>query len=146
MKHKHADMIKAWADNDDDLVVLIKRINSGEWIEKGIQPSWLDRFEYFLCLPKHKEAVLHSLNDGDVDVYRLGGRYPGFANADGWNANCWYMREDCESRIKPRKETRWAAYIDGEMASGTFYSESELHECYSLIGGYQAVSFEIEVK
>jgi hypothetical protein len=63
-KHKHADMIKTWVDNQE-LTVLVKGCGDWSLIER---PSWGAANDYFICLPKHKEAVLELLNGGKAEV------------------------------------------------------------------------------
>lgn len=68
MKHKYAEMIKAKADNTE-----LVWLGSGfrvDWVEVGKDfPDFTEATEYFLCLPKHKDACLHWLNGGEVEFY-----------------------------------------------------------------------------
>lgn len=110
MKHKHAEMIKAKADNME-LVVCIN--NYGQW-EFGDMNNLvdLDAFPAFLCLPQHKEACLHWLNGGDLQVKRQDSDE--FLDWDRpsreWKISVSLMHGVSEFRIKPRKEKRWIGY------------------------------------
>ena len=63
MKHRHADMIIAKANNVD-LVVLSK--SHGKWDLSHFSMMLSGEEDCFLCLPKHKKACLHSLNGGQA--------------------------------------------------------------------------------
>lgn len=108
--HKHAEMIKAKADNMD-LVVFGNAIG-GEWRECTFADLTIATgfYEFFLCLPQHKEAALNVLNGGESQVNY--GECWAEANCNvpvSWCDFWWYMSDKCESRIKPRKEKRWIA-------------------------------------
>lgn len=62
--HKHAEMIKAKADNMD-LVVFCRDSYDidNPWCETSQLPIQ-DEFDYFLCLPRYKKECLHWLNGG----------------------------------------------------------------------------------
>ncbi|CAH9014991.1 conserved hypothetical protein [Vibrio phage 466E53-1] len=115
MKHKHYDMIVTKAANMD-LVIFIKL--DGKW-EVGSHESQIINFgshyEYFLCLPQHKEACLHWLNGGGVEVRNIAGvhqgwdKLPDYAEKPSWLPHADFMNERCEVRIKPKKEKRWIA-------------------------------------
>src|SRR6056297_543095 len=81
MRHKNAEMIKAKVDNME-LVVFYKLPNE-EWWQSESESTILpdeDDIEYFLCLPKHKNAVLNALNGGESQVASI---------SSGWlSANC----------------------------------------------------------
>jgi len=143
MKHKHAEMIKAKADNMD-LAVLLKTFNN-DWVEFKASSLLIfhESDEYFLCLPKHQEAVLHALNGGDAQFVELGHSWRD-CGTENWSFKGWYMDDSLVSRIKPRKETRWAVYDNGAMGHSTFETKEQLQEYYG-IGNYQPVSFEVEV-
>lgn len=108
--HPYANMIKAKAENMD-LVVMFYNTDIGEWEEREwyemdvVFPSFSKGTDYFLCLPKHKAAVLHSLNGGDVGII-VDGRSSLAYTGSTWCAGCWYMDESCESRIKQEEAKR----------------------------------------
>ena len=109
MKNKHYEMIVAKAANME-LVVFVKTCDNGAWYEKCDSAcQWWEDSEYFLCLPQHKEACLHWLNGGDVQLQDfptndfndyLDEKYE-------WSLEIWWMSEQCNIRIKPKKEKRW---------------------------------------
>ena len=106
--HKHASMIKAKADNME--LVVFEKDPSG-WLMRisdiiHMNPSK----EYFLCLPKHKEACLHWLNGGDVLVKsKIVTSWEVVSHGQVWGDTIGWMREDAKYRIKPRKEKLWIA-------------------------------------
>lgn len=133
MKHKHYDMICAKAANMD-LVVFVKTCGNGAWYEKDNQAcQWWEDSNYFLCLPKHKEAVLNLLNGGESQVKYDNWSYCNLDAGNRWSNGWWYMDEKCESRIKPRKEKRWIAYSSDSKRLGvlSFDSLHEISEYYS---------------
>ena len=107
--HKHAKLIKAKADNME-LVKFIK-VN-GEWIVDNLGSCHFDDMcEYFLCLPKHKDACLHWLNGGKSQLEYTHSSYPTWNDIDNdatdWSTGHVFMDESLKMRIKPRKEKRW---------------------------------------
>ena len=128
MKHKHYDMIVAKAANMN-LVVFQTDSELSEWHILDRFPMWGDSTNYFLCLPQHKEACLHWLNGGDVQLDHFD---QPMLNS-GINGNChvvdfdedvssfpWkqshpFMDSSHELRIKAKKEKRWIAYMDGNV-------------------------------
>ena len=67
-KCKNYEMVIAKANNDN-LFVFVN--NFGEWELSDFKSLvGVSDFEYFLCLPQHKEACLHWLNGGGVQ-YKL---------------------------------------------------------------------------
>ena len=111
--HKHAEMIKAKADNMELVLLANGAENAGDndWFEYGNDgdyfPTLYDDCEYFLCLTQHKEACLHWLNGGDVD-------YQDFPTSEwlvihnrgvcSWGLDVVFMQEEFNIRIKPHKE------------------------------------------
>lgn len=125
--HKHAEMIKAKADNMD-LVVFRSDCDGQPWYETYETPVSESEFvEYFLCLPKHNEngQCLHWLNGGDVEFRRNGDNWQDECEKyQGWADYCGMMNPDVEFRIKPRKEKRWIAVDgDGNVAPKIFLYE-----------------------
>lgn len=108
MKHKLYEMIVAKAANMD--LVVMEKDPSG-WIVKMSEILHMNPSkDYFLCLPQHKEAVLHSLNGGYIGCYE-DGKWLEVCTLNGrdgkWKITGWYMNETEEIIIRPKKEKRW---------------------------------------
>ena len=153
MKHAYAELFTAKL-NDTSLVLFEKHEEWKEWREvtkSDLAFAVGGNFEYFLCLPKHKETVLNSLNGGiaQFESPREKG-YHALEQAD-WSSSEWYMQEDATSRIKPKKESRWIAVNpDGYvMPIHTVSIESAREHASSdtsrLTLGVQFIEIEIEV-
>ena len=114
IKHKHYDMIVAKAANMD-LVLFVKCGKNDKWKEPETPVCFpLSEFEdvdYFLCLPQHKEACLHWLNGGVVQVEYTKASYPYWTNIDcdevNWSDGHIFMDDSVKIRIKPNKVKRW---------------------------------------
>lgn len=113
MKHKHYEMIVAKAANMD-LIQLYKA--GGVWQETSEQfnmnNGWafFEDSDYFLCMPKHKEACLWWLNGGEVE-FEYDGKW--HSCSDWSNVWCEASGFTCDSnnlRIKPKKEKRWIVW------------------------------------
>ena len=145
-KHPHAEMIKAFLDNTE-ICVLINHEDEGKWLyaNPGALLDYQNQ-EFFACLPQHKEAVLNVLNGGESQTYREGGTWKLAVCGSGWNSDFWYMREDKESRIKPRKEERWIA-VSGDATSNLYKTRRKLELIYgeNKNPNVQFVRLEIEV-
>ncbi|AZU97901.1 hypothetical protein [Vibrio phage LP.1] len=154
MKHKHYDMIVAKAAN----MVLVQFIKMGDnWETTGSHDNQTvnfgDHYDYFLCLPQHKEAVLSLLNGGEAQTFR--DQFDEWRDAivSIWNPACWYMQEGRKSRIKPRKEKRWIAVIpdasrDDAVTPRHYASADELKDrCFTNTNynGWQFIEIEVEV-
>lgn len=146
--HKHAEMIKAKADNMD-LFVFAQDGSGGEWYEYGRKGNYCPFYEtdnYFLCHPKHKDEVLNSLNGG-VSQVKVDDEWCEASCLDGWRGdrNVWYMKEDCESRIKPRREKHWVSvrkednYVERYLYASIEDAEADNNPLYWN-------SYEIEVE
>ena len=138
-KHKLYDMIVAKAANME--LVRLAKPNNGKWVVQAdvVQKStqFGEGFEYFLCLPQHKEACLHWLNGCYVQER-------GFYNADAfgditmignncWNVNHIFMDSTSEFRIKPKKVKRFIASFpwggnDDFVTPKSFPTTRELNE------------------
>lgn len=147
--HKHAKMIKAKADNMD-LIVFIQH-DQTEWeecvINKNCIPSFDPDFNYFLCLPRHKEACLHWLNCGDVQ-YRHGTSqdWDDYGPIKVWSAGCIFMQEHVEIRIKPCKEKRWVVFNeDSEFRDVLILKTESAAIAMRDHEGYDCIEIEIEV-
>lgn len=139
--HKHAEMIKAKADNME-LVVFFKLPGEEWWQIDGSQLPDDDEISYFLCLPQHKEACLHWLNGGEVQTrnsYSDLGWDTLLPFEDRWTKVSHFMCVDILLRIKPRKEKRWIAINvkDGDVCLCT--------ENSAAAPNYQIVEIEVEV-
>lgn len=151
-KHKHADMIKAKADNME-LVVFVKNINTGEWWEVFGDLPFNQQQDFFLCLPQHKEACLHWLNGGEVEVKYQDEYWKPVCNNDPvWRGGYFMMRDFVEYRIKPRKDKRWIGYCASRNQTFPHPQDSlELAENYAMsvysypIGDWQFIEIEVEV-
>ena len=149
--HKHAELIKAKADNME--LVVFEKDPSG-WLMRisdiiHMNPSK----EYFLCLPQHKEACLHWLNGGWVEWTREeenGERWFGkekYTSIAGWNATNGWMLDDNIYRIKPRKEKRWIAVKRKDKTEVYVVTFNSLDEAIDTLNEkyWQFIEIEVEV-
>lgn len=147
MKHKHYEMIVAKAANMD-LVVFVKPCDNGAWYEKCDSAcQWWEDSDYFLCLPQHKEACLHWLNGGEVQVQDfptndfndyLDEKYE-------WSIESWWMSEQCNIRIKPKKEKRWIPVNVKNHETGLIYKSYESCRLAYKLDHWQICEIEVEV-
>ena len=137
MKHKHHAMIVAKAENMELVVFERSKLKGWVLLERHLIPD-SDACDYFLCLPQHKEACLHWLNGGDVQVQD-------FPTSDfndyldekyEWSLETWWMSEQCNVRIKPKKEKRWIGYCAN--TNQTFPHPQNSKE---LAGDYAAINY-----
>lgn len=145
MKHKHYDMIVAKAANME-LVVLFKSERS-EWREYEASGLMVFEGDYFLCLPQHKEAVLHALNNGKA-IVRVNGDPQGWTSgvAVNWSEKHWSMDSNIESRIKPKKEKRWVVIDNfGKAVSNLIKDEQSLENAKELMPDCSFHEIEVEV-
>lgn len=150
--HKHAAMIKAKADNMD-LVVLCE--GNGKWIEVTCsfgEIAWWEDKMYFLCLPQHKETVLHGLNGGSYQVKCLADFSRNwYLDPKDWrDEDIWYMLESHESRIEPRKEKRWIIAKPNALVSMMYFESKEsaqdaVNVSVGEFRGGQVIEIEVEV-
>jgi len=114
-----------------------------------------DERDFFLCLPKHAEALLENLNGGECQLFMLDGdkEYNHCVSNElkGWSIGSWYMFDHYESRIKPKTEKRWIA-VDASTSQCTrHYStkescfNSEFAGCEGNASGWQFIEIEVEV-
>ncbi len=155
MKHKHYDMIVAKAANVD-LVVFIKM--GDKWEVIGSHENQIVNFgshyDYFLCLPQHKEACLHWLNGGDSQSLSGDDWFDILEWKYLWGEASGFMRKDLTTRIKPKKEKRWIAfnsksfmvtrdtYTTGVKCEDALNKAGEIYESHP----WQFIEIEIEVK
>lgn len=139
--HKHAEMIKAKADNMD--LVLFACSNSG-WVELSAEELPCNEcFNYFVCLPQHKDICLSFLNGGVLQLLceEWVDACPNESISKEWAAVSVFMLEDAfDMRIKPKKEKRWIVY----NAKGEFCSEHDF-EYIPVDKSVQVFEIEIEV-
>ena len=152
-KHKHCEMIKAWADNDE-LVAFCK--NKFNWVAMK-KPVWNQDSSYFLCLPQHKEACLHWLNGGSIMVNNGKSEMESEYSLDVVNHPfAWtdFLHDEYKFRIKPRKQKRWIGVHEAShqttptIATKTLCEDYVLRHC--VLGGspfcdWQFIEIEIEI-
>lgn len=148
-KHRHAEMIKAKADNME-LVVFIKCQH--EWKVQDCNDDQLNfscGHDYFMCLPQHKEACLHWLNGGEADENNSG-KWDNI-EPHQWSEQSMFMHDaGYDIRIKPRKEKRWISVHGGneQLLGGrpvTVCSHAYHNKSDAEAHGGQVVELEIEV-
>lgn len=151
MRHKHADMIIAKAENMG-LIVLVRLC--GEWVESNYDGLVsLGKSEFFLCLTQHKKPCLHWLNGGSVQDY-FEDEWDACSDYDGnnnWSYEHMFMLEEAEYRIAPKKEKRWIAVnSDGYVMPVHCGSKESAIEhakhCNRLIIETQFIEIEIEIE
>lgn len=148
-ERKHSKMIKAWAENDE-LVVLGKYDWGWDYVT-GV-PQWYDR-EYFICLPIHNKVVLALLNGREVEVELYNPLIHSTewysietSEVNLWENHGWYMSDDVESRIKPKKTTKYAYVHENGYIGNGFKTREELIKYFG--SGYKEeriIKFEVEV-
>lgn len=108
MKHVHHDKIVAKAANMD-LVLFNKSEGQDGWnVSHETCLPVFSKCDYFLCLPQHKEACLHWLNGGESQYLSNGMKeWINFGDSTSWSTTHLFMTNECELRIKPKKEKRW---------------------------------------
>ena len=147
--HKHRDMMRAYID-DTSLCAFIKLTPHEKW-KVVDEPAFLVQCEYFICLPKHKDAVLNLLNGGESEAkgpfsYWLdaSSTHPAFSNeTPQWFVDHWYMLDDFESRIKPKKVKRWVA-VKGKTCSDLYESRHQLEAIYGKDSSVQFIEIETQ--
>ena len=99
MEHKHAALIKRWAD-DTSLLALYKDRHEN-WCNDGQpnQPRWFSSHEYFLVCEKHVEVALHWLNGGELEFKYSPKKWLDVSELDHLD-----FQEVQEYRIKPKLE------------------------------------------
>ena len=150
--HNLVNMITAKANNMN-LVVFCKYGIKGrqKWIVKDDQDSTEFRApsEYFLCLPQHKEEVLHVLNGGIVQITTDShwNNPQEIERAGIWLGNdfIWYMSPYCQSRTKPKKEKRWIVLSPPIVDSTLYLSADDAKKTLCRHNQWQVIEIEIEV-
>lgn len=143
MKHKHYDMIVAKAANME-LVVFLE--NNQGWSEKENQSDiqFHEQFDYFLCLPQHKEVCLHWLNGGKAEALHEDFGLMELADSEAieWGVKSVFIKDSIEIRIKPKKEKRLIVYRN-DVVYGPYISIDDINADFVLTG--QVVEIEVEV-
>ncbi len=114
MKHAYAELFTAKL-NDTSLVLFEKHEEWKEWREVAKSDLVFavgGNFDYFLCLPQHKEDCLHWLNGSDLiqDSQYVDGKYSDVEaslNPSFDTHGDLFMTTERNIRIKPEKEKRW---------------------------------------
>lgn len=154
MKHNYCDLFTGKLNNME-LVLLEKHKDWSEWVEAKDQNRYFmvsDNFDYFLCLPQHKEACLHWLNGGEAQILHSPLHdwmtLEGYVQDPKWYSNSDFMSDECKLRIKPKKEKRWMLYSENPVSIEVFDNK----ESFDLASKsarpwekWQEVEFEIEV-
>jgi hypothetical protein len=143
---KHSETIKIWADNDNSVVLLKTGVEN--WIEVKY-PAWANKFNYLVCLEKHKKSVLSLLNGGEAELLRLEGEWVDIKLPKTWQSACgWYMSDSVESRVKTKKQTRYA-YMDCEgFLTLSYDSIEELKESHPRVAAsdnFKLIAFTVEM-
>lgn len=154
--HKHAKLIKAKADNME-LVVFCKDSydDANKWQETSQMP-FQEEFDYFLCLPKHKEACLHWLNGGEIEFNsEFSDGWEEYEPIRYWSLDSVFMQDDYQLRVKPRKEKLWLAvktdkheHLGGcrkvRICSHAFVNKQDAED-YLDLSESQLIEIEVEV-
>lgn len=143
MKHNHYEIGVAKLENTE-LCVFYKLEGSSRWestLKTSPQHCFYEQNDYFLCLPQHKEACLHWLNGGELQINRKG---HGFLDWDRpsreWKAEVSFMFDINEFRIKPKKEKRWLRYNSKGVLQNEYIKKPD---CANK--GDQLIEIEVEV-
>lgn len=147
MKHKHYEMIVAKAANMD-LALFIKVRE--QWQAIGCHDNQIiniaSHYDYFLCLPQHKDACLHWLNGGSAQVREfVTSVFVDVAWNREWSIDCGFMVENWVLRIKPKKEKRWIATIDGLLSPSAVFDDKSKLESTLKGMSYQIHEIHVEV-
>ncbi|AUS01495.1 hypothetical protein NVP1286O_04 [Vibrio phage 1.286.O._10N.286.55.C4] len=143
MKHKHYDMIVAKAANME--LVVFYKLPCEEWWQLDSECEALPgevEIDYFLCLPRHKEACLHWLNGGDVERLTA---HQGFLKVGyglAWSACHEFMNEELKFRVKPKKEKRLIVYRN-DVVYGPYLLFDDINPDFVATG--QVIEIEVEV-
>lgn len=133
-------MIVAKAANMD--LVVFANSGDGDWFEmdQSEVPTIAD-FDFFLCIPKHKEICLKWLNGSDVQCKLENEskwiKVAPYLEMPKWRKEGFFNSPyDYVYRIKPKKEKRWIGYC--ASTNQTFPRSQDSKE---LAGDYAARSY-----
>lgn len=149
MKHRHAEMIKAKADNMELVTFVYHGPVIGWLLNSTNQYAIFDEsLECFLCLPKHKEVCLHWLDGGEIQYKTIKYGWMNVDECNQWSNNCVFMDLQNEFRIKPRTEKRWVAVNRADKtevySAIIFKSKDDAEDVFD--GKYwQFIEIEVEV-
>ncbi|AUR84073.1 hypothetical protein NVP1047O_59 [Vibrio phage 1.047.O._10N.286.55.F2] len=147
MKHKHYDKIVAKAANTE--LAVFYRYENYEWEEAASEMLvWDVKAEHFLCLPKHKEACLHWLNGGELNIDNGKGLGIGSYTLSIENnlPLCDFISHpEYTFIIKPKKEKRWIATIDGLLSPSAVFDDKSKLESKLKGMSYQIHEIHVEV-
>lgn len=147
-------MIVAKAANME--LVVFANSGDGEWFEMNEEEvPIISDFDFFLCLPQHKDACLHWLNGGVSQVEYTKSPYTYWCDIESeevkWSLDNVFMSELLKIKVKPKKEKRWIA-VDASTSQCTrHYStkescfNSEFAGCEGNASGWQFIEIEVEV-
>lgn len=155
MKNKYAELFTAKL-NDMDLVLFERHRDWGKWALAGDSGGYFmvsNNFEYFLCLPQHKDACLHWLNGGKSQVEYTQASYLYWCDIDSdesnWSEGHIFMDKNLNIRIKPKKEKRWiGVYKNGATTDACLLrKEAENHPMITdvSVNDWQFIEIEVEV-
>lgn len=133
VKHKHSKQMFAYA-TDKNLVVICEQPATSEWVS-FLNPLWDEGVTHFLCLEKHRSALLHVLNDDGTTQYLAPekGRWIDVEGVYEYHPDAWYMRQDCQSRIKPETQKKIVGIYKNHDGQTLCYEET-----YSSIEEFKA--------
>lgn len=149
-KHKHAELIKAKANNME-LVVFMKSTEDGKWlkiIDFNVLPAFYDDYEHFLCHQKHEKECLHWLNGGKVDIYEGESekiKWTPINLGVVWGEYHPFMNSSLIFRIKPRKEKRWIGVTKGGDSTMSFRDKRDAIDAVASPQDWQFIEIEVEV-
>lgn len=147
--HKHAEMIKAKADNMD-LVLFVKNDYSGEWWEVTDDFPFNQHQQFFASHPKHSSSCLGWLNGGEVEVLASPRAdwepYPCHKGHPYWSPECVFLDDEIKFRIKPRKEKSWIVVKNGTLISNRLFRSKNEAEVVCGHSGRNAQFIQIEAE
>jgi hypothetical protein len=147
MKRPHAEQAIAWF-SDDEMVMLRKSDHFG-WLVDYKQ-EWLEDVEYFTCHRSHLPAVLELLKGGEAEYRPVGSEFGWYScnlnEPIEWNSRWWYMSSNFESRVKPKKQTRYAYVHKNGYIGDSFSSKDDLASYFGrAVEDERVITFEVEL-
>lgn len=148
MKHAQCEIMKAYADNTD-LVILLN--DDGKWVHTNPRAffDWSNN-EFFACLPQHKDNCLLWLNGCDLQVIDNDWKNMFPIENYPWEEDHDFMLVEARFRVKPKKLKRWIAIDPTTTQCTRHYStkescfNSEFAGCSGNASGWQFIEIEIE--
>ena len=120
--HKHAELIKAWADGAEIEYRAFHR-ESGEWTEWKCQTdssAWITNNELFIYeyrlkqeIPQWHKDIIQAINEGkEIQVFRNGDWIKSNIEIISWeNPSYFGYYKESEYRIKPEPKPDWCMYL-----------------------------------